>query len=69
MYCMYVCVCVSSSGASEQTLYKRNEKLDQKISLYSGDITKLEIGAIVNAGMCVCVCVNEWVFACSGISV
>lgn len=47
-------VCVSSSGASEQSHYKRNEKLDQKISLYSSDITKLEIGAIVNAGMCGC---------------
>lgn len=29
--------------------YQRNEMLDQKISLYSGDITKLEIDAIVNA--------------------
>lgn len=37
-------------GASEQPIYKRNENLDQKISLYSGDITKLEIDAIVNAG-------------------
>lgn len=45
-----MCVCVSSLGASEQTLYPRNEKLDQKISLYSGDITKLEVDAIVNAG-------------------
>lgn len=46
-------VCVLSSGGSERTLYQRNEKLDQKISLYSGDITKLEIDGIVNAGMCV----------------
>ncbi|CAG09765.1 unnamed protein product [Tetraodon nigroviridis] len=38
-----------TAGASEQPLYRRNEKLDQKISLYSGDITKLEIDAIVNA--------------------
>ncbi|XP_044061095.1 ADP-ribose glycohydrolase MACROD1 isoform X3 [Siniperca chuatsi] len=38
-----------TAGASEQTLYQRNEKLDHKISLYSGDITKLEIDAIVNA--------------------
>lgn len=37
-------------GASEQPIYKRNENLEQKISLYSGDITKLEIDAIVNAG-------------------
>lgn len=29
--------------------YPRNEKLDHKISVYSGDITKLEVGAIVNA--------------------
>lgn len=41
---------MSFPGASEQPLYRRNEKLDQKISLYSGDITKLEIDAIVNAG-------------------
>lgn len=46
-------------GASEQSAYKRNASLDQKISLYSGDITKLEIDAIVNAGMRVCVCVCE----------
>ena len=47
---------MSSSGGAEKGHYKRNEKLDQKISLYSGDITKLEIDAIVNAGMCVCGC-------------
>lgn len=41
------------SDASEHVIYKRNEKLDQKISLYSGDITKLEVDAIVNAGKCV----------------
>ncbi|KAM3867133.1 ADP-ribose glycohydrolase MACROD1 [Diretmus argenteus] len=34
---------------SEKPRYSWNEKLDGKISLYSGDITKLEIGAIVNA--------------------
>ncbi|XP_028444683.1 ADP-ribose glycohydrolase MACROD1 isoform X1 [Perca flavescens] len=38
-----------TAGGSEQTLYQRNEKLDKKISVYSGDITKLEIDAIVNA--------------------
>ncbi|KAM7417530.1 hypothetical protein PAMA_017256 [Pampus argenteus] len=38
------------SAGSEQSRYPRNEKLDQKISLYSDDITKLEIDAIVNAG-------------------
>ncbi|XP_070818690.1 ADP-ribose glycohydrolase MACROD1 isoform X1 [Chaetodon trifascialis] len=38
-----------TAGGSGQTRYQRNEKLDQKISLYSGDITKLEIDAIVNA--------------------
>ncbi|XP_037315927.2 ADP-ribose glycohydrolase MACROD1 isoform X2 [Pungitius pungitius] len=39
-----------TAGGSEQpTIYQRNEKLDQKISLYSGDITKLEVDAIVNA--------------------
>lgn len=39
-----------SLGASERPIYRRNENLDEKISLYSGDITKLEIDAIVNAG-------------------
>uniref|UniRef100_A0A3B3DSB9 Mono-ADP ribosylhydrolase 1 n=1 Tax=Oryzias melastigma TaxID=30732 RepID=A0A3B3DSB9_ORYME len=38
-----------TSGLSEQARYQRNEKLDRKISLYSGDITKLEVDAIVNA--------------------
>lgn len=44
-------VCVLLPGGSEGALYQRNEKLDKKISLYSGDITKLEIDGIVNAGM------------------
>ncbi|XP_029297722.1 ADP-ribose glycohydrolase MACROD1 isoform X2 [Cottoperca gobio] len=44
-----ISVWTPTAGASEKTLYPRNEKLDQKISLYSGDITKLEIDAIVNA--------------------
>ncbi|XP_029703522.1 ADP-ribose glycohydrolase MACROD1 isoform X9 [Takifugu rubripes] len=39
-----------TTGPPEQVICKRNENLDQKISLYSGDITKLEIDAIVNAG-------------------
>lgn len=38
-----------TAGDSEQIRYPRNEKLDGKISLYSGDITRLEIDAIVNA--------------------
>ncbi|KAM6953637.1 ADP-ribose glycohydrolase MACROD1 [Aplochiton taeniatus] len=38
-----------SSGSWGEPYYPRNKDLDQKISLYSGDITKLEIGAIVNA--------------------
>ncbi|XP_008325078.1 ADP-ribose glycohydrolase MACROD1 isoform X1 [Cynoglossus semilaevis] len=38
-----------STGGSEVSHYPRNEKLTQKISVYSGDITKLEIDAIVNA--------------------
>ena len=49
-------VFVLLSGGSKKALYQRNEKLDQKISLYGGDITKLEIDAIVNAGRCV----NKW---------
>lgn len=44
-----VSVWTPTAGGSEKPLYKRNEKLDQKISIYSGDITKLEIDAIVNA--------------------
>ncbi|XP_054453465.1 ADP-ribose glycohydrolase MACROD1 isoform X2 [Anoplopoma fimbria] len=44
-----VSVWTPTAGSSEQTLCQRNEKLDQKISLYSGDITKLEVDAIVNA--------------------
>lgn len=46
-----VCACVSLSGGSGDALYKWNERLDKKISLFSGDITKLEIDAVVNAGM------------------
>ncbi|XP_030000680.1 ADP-ribose glycohydrolase MACROD1 isoform X1 [Sphaeramia orbicularis] len=38
-----------TAGGSQQSRYPRDEKLDQKISLYSGDITMLEIDAIVNA--------------------
>ncbi|KAM7000820.1 ADP-ribose glycohydrolase MACROD1 isoform 3-T4 [Tautogolabrus adspersus] len=38
-----------AAGGCVKLLYQRNGKLDQKISLYSGDITKLEIDAIVNA--------------------
>ncbi|XP_075902789.1 ADP-ribose glycohydrolase MACROD1 isoform X4 [Nelusetta ayraudi] len=38
------------AAVSDKTICQRNEKLDQKISLYSGDLTKLEIDAIVNAG-------------------
>ncbi|XP_037635652.1 ADP-ribose glycohydrolase MACROD1 isoform X3 [Sebastes umbrosus] len=44
-----VSVWTPTAGGSGKPLYQRNEKLDQKISLYSGDITKLEIDAIVNA--------------------
>lgn len=42
---------VSDLKGDTKTSYPRNEKLDQKISVYRGDITKLEIDAIVNAGM------------------
>lgn len=38
-----------AAGGSSTCRYPRNEKLDNKISVYSGDITKLEVGAIVNA--------------------
>uniref|UniRef100_A0A3P9MJC0 Mono-ADP ribosylhydrolase 1 n=1 Tax=Oryzias latipes TaxID=8090 RepID=A0A3P9MJC0_ORYLA len=36
-------------GVSVRARYQKNEKLDRKISLYCGDITKLEVDAIVNA--------------------
>lgn len=52
-----------SSGSSGEPYYTRNKDLDKKISLYSGDITKLEIGAIVNAGdysQWVCKGVRDW---------
>uniref|UniRef100_A0A096LTZ2 Mono-ADP ribosylhydrolase 1 n=1 Tax=Poecilia formosa TaxID=48698 RepID=A0A096LTZ2_POEFO len=42
---------VGVKSASTPSRYLRNERLDQKISVYSGDITKLEIDAIVNAGI------------------
>lgn len=38
-----------TAGGSEQSSRQRNDKMDQKISVYSGDITQLEIDAIVNA--------------------
>lgn len=57
---MYRCVSVLWSAVSERPLYQRNDKLDRKISLYSGDITKLEIDAIVNAGMYVCISMYFW---------
>uniref|UniRef100_A0A4W5RJJ2 Uncharacterized protein n=1 Tax=Hucho hucho TaxID=62062 RepID=A0A4W5RJJ2_9TELE len=42
---------VDTGGDSVKgTKFKRNEALDKKISLFSGDITKLEIDGIVNAG-------------------
>ncbi|XP_078025510.1 ADP-ribose glycohydrolase MACROD1 isoform X3 [Epinephelus lanceolatus] len=44
-----VSVWTPTAGSSGKPFYPRNDKLDQKISLYSGDITKLEIDAIVNA--------------------
>ncbi|KAI2656973.1 hypothetical protein H4Q32_021022 [Labeo rohita] len=41
----------SPSGvSSREPRYKVNEELNKKISLFTGDITKLEIDAIANAG-------------------
>lgn len=37
------------TAGSEQNKYPRNAKLDKKVSVFSGDITTLEIDAIVNA--------------------
>uniref|UniRef100_A0A4W5RMZ7 Uncharacterized protein n=1 Tax=Hucho hucho TaxID=62062 RepID=A0A4W5RMZ7_9TELE len=43
---------VDTGGDSVKgTKFKRNEALDKKISLFSGDITKLEIDGIVNAAV------------------
>lgn len=39
----------SSGNSSSKPLYKANEMLNLKISLFRGDITKLEIDAIANA--------------------
>ncbi|KAA0709557.1 O-acetyl-ADP-ribose deacetylase MACROD1 [Triplophysa tibetana] len=39
----------AKSNSSCKPLFKANEKLNMKISLFSGDITKLEIDAIANA--------------------
>ncbi|XP_063732406.1 ADP-ribose glycohydrolase MACROD1 isoform X2 [Eleginops maclovinus] len=44
-----ISVWTPTAGGSKKTVYPRNNKLDNKISVYSGDITKLEIDAIVNA--------------------
>ncbi|XP_066505673.1 ADP-ribose glycohydrolase MACROD1 isoform X2 [Hoplias malabaricus] len=38
-----------NAAASEEPLYKVDEELNKKISLFKGDITKLEIDAIANA--------------------
>ncbi|XP_016118346.1 O-acetyl-ADP-ribose deacetylase MACROD1-like [Sinocyclocheilus grahami] len=40
-----------SGDSSCKPRYKFNEELNEKISLFSGDITKLEIDAITNAGL------------------
>ncbi|ERE77762.1 MACRO domain-containing protein 1 [Cricetulus griseus] len=34
----------------EDPKYKKDKQLNEKISLFRGDITKLEVDAIVNAG-------------------
>lgn len=47
--------CLNSLGNSScKPLYKANDKLNMKISLFTGDITKLEIDAIANAGESQC---------------
>lgn len=35
---------------AEEPKYKKDKQLNEKISLFRGDITKLEVDAIVNAG-------------------
>lgn len=34
----------------EEPKYKKDKHLNEKLSLFRGDITKLEVDAIVNAG-------------------
>lgn len=34
----------------DEPKYKKDKQLNEKISLFRGDITKLEVDAIVNAG-------------------
>lgn len=38
------------AASSDDSSYKADDELNQKISLFRGDITKLEIDAIINAG-------------------
>lgn len=35
---------------AEEPKYKKDKQLNEKVSLFRGDITKLEVDAIVNAG-------------------
>lgn len=39
-------------GKVEDPKYKKDKQLNDKVSLFRGDITKLEVDAIVNAGEC-----------------
>lgn len=41
---------VPGAAKVEDPKYKKDKQLNEKISLFRGDITKLEVDAIVNAG-------------------
>lgn len=47
---MWTSLCLFLGGSSCKPQYQVNEELNKKISLCSGDITKLEIDSIANAG-------------------
>lgn len=42
--------CPGVAEKVEQPKYKKDKQLNEKLSLFRGDITKLEVDAIVNAG-------------------
>lgn len=43
-------MCPGVTAKVEEPKYKKDKQLNEKISLFRGDITKLEVDAIVNAG-------------------
>lgn len=44
------CCAAARVKQPEESVYPKDNHLNEKISLFRGDITKLEVDAIVNAG-------------------